>query len=72
MSWPPFRKGWTGIIPLLKTGGRIAVISFHSLEDRIVKRTFVAAAKGMHLPAEDAGLQLRQEARAEGADAAGR
>jgi len=32
--------GVTGAIEHLKIGGRICVISFHSLEDRIVKKTF--------------------------------
>lgn len=39
-------------IPLLSTKGRICVISFHSLEDRIVKKTFVQAARGCTCPPE--------------------
>ncbi|UCD58700.1 MAG: 16S rRNA (cytosine(1402)-N(4))-methyltransferase RsmH [Candidatus Hydrogenedentota bacterium] len=39
-------------ISLLSAKGRICVISFHSLEDRIVKQTFVRAARGCICPPE--------------------
>ncbi|WP_293685488.1 16S rRNA (cytosine(1402)-N(4))-methyltransferase RsmH [uncultured Phascolarctobacterium sp.] len=34
----------------LKSGGRIGVITFHSLEDRIIKQTFAKLAKGCICP----------------------
>jgi 16S rRNA (cytosine1402-N4)-methyltransferase len=43
-------EGLTGAVELLREGGRLCVISFHSLEDRKVKQFFHTLAKGCVCP----------------------
>ncbi len=44
------RKVMEAAIPRLNLGGRLAIITFHSLEDRIVKNGMADAAKGCTCP----------------------
>lgn len=48
----PLGQALRDFTEMLETGGRLAVITFHSLEDRIVKNTFKELARGCICPKE--------------------
>ena len=63
----PYRIMLATAADVLAPGGRLAVISFHSLEDRIVKR-FIRDARGAE-PGQPARPELRRVSRAFPSDA---
>ena len=56
------RRGLDAAVRWLNPGGIIAVISYHSLEDRIVKDMFSGFREPMHLPAGHPGVRVRKAA----------
>lgn len=55
------KEGLNGSMSLLKIGGRIVVISYHSLEDRIVKHFFKELSRSCICPPEILVCQCRGE-----------
>ena len=62
---PPMLKA---AVDFLNPGGRLAVITFHSLEDRIVKRAMQDMARGCTCPPEFPVCVCRKEAEDQAAD----
>ena len=60
------RSGIDQALEMVRPGGRVLAISYHSLEDRIVKQRFVAGAKGCTCPPDlpvcgcDTTVELRR------------
>lgn len=55
-------RGLEAAIRWLNPGGRVCVISYHSLEDRIVKHLFGEMSQGVHLPTGPSGVRVRPRA----------
>ncbi len=54
------RAGLAAALEVVRTGGRIAVITFHSVEDRVVKEFGKAHARGYEVPGEVDVPELRR------------
>ena len=54
-------KSIISAISILRPGGRLAVITFHSIEDRIIKNIFRSYARGDSLYIDRMGFQVQKK-----------